>query len=454
MTKNASQGSINQQIFPLIPERFLSELPEPPLTGIQLSVAATATAHLTGALHVKITDPNGVLQPTATLTPGAGESYLIGMTSSTLAAGPYTGRFQVSICYDQGCTQPVAGSPVSVAFDFTVRAAYTLAPNVLSSTFTAGSTNALMIAVTPDTPIAAPAYVSLTDPDGVLSAARSVTANNNGSYSITVQPASSLASGQHNGTLFLNLCRDAACASPLTGSPLPVPYEFTVLAAPPALTLSPASAKGAFVAGDPVPFLIHVSAVVATGLSFPIYVSVDDSSGTLLGTATLSAELSNHSMLIVQANPSLAAGHYTGSFQLNVCHDQSCMQSVSGSPLLVPFDIQIGTNANAGLTALAPWPGVGDWETFQRNAAHTGFVPVTLDPAVFASRWLWTAPDKRVSTVTTAAGRLYVNSGYVTYALNEFDHGIVWQHDFAVDLAGINIIATLNPPAVSAERSS
>ena len=31
MTKNPSQGSINQQIFPLIPERFLSELPEPPL---------------------------------------------------------------------------------------------------------------------------------------------------------------------------------------------------------------------------------------------------------------------------------------------------------------------------------------------------------------------------------------------------------------------------------------
>ena len=30
MTKNASQGSINQQIFPLIPERLLSELPEPP----------------------------------------------------------------------------------------------------------------------------------------------------------------------------------------------------------------------------------------------------------------------------------------------------------------------------------------------------------------------------------------------------------------------------------------
>jgi hypothetical protein len=39
LTKNASQGSINQQIFPLIPERFLSELPEPPLSREPLSPA-------------------------------------------------------------------------------------------------------------------------------------------------------------------------------------------------------------------------------------------------------------------------------------------------------------------------------------------------------------------------------------------------------------------------------
>jgi hypothetical protein len=34
LTKNATQGSINQQIFPLIPETFLSELPEPPLSPL------------------------------------------------------------------------------------------------------------------------------------------------------------------------------------------------------------------------------------------------------------------------------------------------------------------------------------------------------------------------------------------------------------------------------------
>jgi hypothetical protein len=138
---------------------------------------------------------------------------------------------------------------------------------------------------------------------------------------------------------------------------------------------------------------------------------------------------------------------------LNVCHDQNCAQTLPGSPVTVPFDIQVSPLTNAGLTPLTPWPGVSDWETFQRNAAHTGFVPVTLNPAAFATRWLWTAPGKQVSTVTTSAGRLYVNSGHVTYALNEFDRSIAWKHDFDVVLAGINFTTWLNPPAVSGGKA-
>jgi hypothetical protein len=401
----------------------------------------------------KVSDPSGVLQPTATLTADSGWSYFVGLaTSPSLAAGHYTGTFQVSICRDQACAQTIGGSPAPVSFDFTFMAAYTLAPTSLSATFTAGSPSALTFTVTPTEPLAVSAHVSLSDPKGVLSSARSVTVNDDGSYSITVQPASSLTPGHFTRTLTLNLCQDTACASPLARSPLSVPYDFTVLAAPPALTFSPSSAEGSFTAGDPVPFLINLQATVAAGISFPIYASVNDSSGTFLSTAKLSSELSHMYMLTVQASPSLAAGHYTGSFHLNVCHDQNCTQPVPGSPATVQFDIQVVTNPHAGLTVLTPWPRVADWQTFQGNVAHTGFVPVTLDPTVFATRWIWTAPNKQLSTITTAVGRLYVNSGSVMYVLNEFDKSIAWQHDFAVDLAGINFNWTLNPPAVSAGK--
>lgn len=34
-----------------------------------------------------------------------------------------------------------------------------------------------------------------------------------------------------------------------------------------------------------------------------------------------------------------------------------------------------------------------DWETFRANAAHNGFVPITLDPGKFAKAWEWKAPS-------------------------------------------------------------
>src|SRR5262249_47947355 len=133
-------------------------------TSTQLSIVATPTAQSTVG-YVKITDQNGVLQPTATLTAGTGQSYTVGlMTSPSLGAGHYTGSFQVSLCYDSGCAQLVAGSPVSVQFDFTVLATYTLTPGTLSASFTTGLPTPLTFTVTPTTPFTGPVYVSLADP--------------------------------------------------------------------------------------------------------------------------------------------------------------------------------------------------------------------------------------------------------------------------------------------------
>src|SRR4051794_1397661 len=72
-------------------------------TSQALSIVATPTASVAGTLYAKVADSNGVLQPTVTLTPGAGSSYTVGIaTSTSLAAGHYTGSFTVSLCYDSG----------------------------------------------------------------------------------------------------------------------------------------------------------------------------------------------------------------------------------------------------------------------------------------------------------------------------------------------------------------
>jgi hypothetical protein len=243
-------------------------------TSVQLSVVATPTIPLTGTIYVTIIDHNGVLEPTATLTQGAGQSYTVGlMTSASLKVGHYADSFQVNLCYDAGCAQPVAGSPVSIPFDFTVTdsgAAYTLTPTALSESFSQGSPTPLTVTVTPVTPFNGSVNVSLADPTGVLSAMKPVKANSDGSYSITVQPAASLLPGHVTGTLSLNLCTDSTCASPLPGSPVPVPYDFTIVAAPVPLAFSAASANGTFTAGDPLPFLINMQAKASTGLSISV----------------------------------------------------------------------------------------------------------------------------------------------------------------------------------------
>jgi hypothetical protein len=438
-------------------------------TSQSLQIIATPTIQLTGTVYVTIIDKNGVLQPSVTFTSNGNSSYTVGLlTSPSLKAGHYAGDFQVNLCYDAGCSSPVPGSPVSVAFDFTVTPAptppaYTLVPTVLTATFTAGSSIAAMsVTVTPATPFTGPVTITVSDPAHVLSTSSQVTANGKQSYTVTVIPSASLAPGHVTGSFSLNLCSDQACASPLNGSPVSVGYDFTVLAPPAALILSPGRASGAFTAGDPFPFLITMGATASVGLPDPLYVAVSDSSGTLLSKANLTSGASPYQFqLNLQASPALAAGHYTGSFQLNVCSDQACTAAVPGSPLVVPFDIQVSpAPANAGLTPLTPWPGVADWSTFQANAAHTAFVPVTLDPSVFATRWLWTTPNPatgqnsdgaptHVSTLTVAGGQLYVDSGYVLYALREFDHSTVWQHDFSGVDAVPGFPAALNPPAVS-----
>lgn len=93
-----------------------------------------------------------------------------------------------------------------------------------------------------------------------------------------------------------------------------------------------------------------------------------------------------------------------------------------------------------------------EWGGFQGNAAHNGYVPVTLDPAKFALAWEWrrSTPGvfRAINPVVTDKGHVYLTDddyfGTVTslYALDEVDGKLAWRHDF------LNIPA-LNPPAVA-----
>lgn len=102
------------------------------------------------------------------------------------------------------------------------------------------------------------------------------------------------------------------------------------------------------------------------------------------------------------------------------------------------------------ITALGAWNGVPDWTTYQGNSAHTGYVPIALDPNTFSTRWEGPTLNQHFGyssspfTLTTSSGQLYIAYGLILYALKELDGSPVWQYDFS----GLPF-PSVNPPAVS-----
>jgi outer membrane protein assembly factor BamB len=109
---------------------------------------------------------------------------------------------------------------------------------------------------------------------------------------------------------------------------------------------------------------------------------------------------------------------------------------------LVPGAVALAASAvAAGKTSVQPWT------TYQGNALHTGYVPVTLDATQFVESWSMPIGDSGASLqqATEADGMVYVSqNGYFNgqglYVLNAQDGTILWNLPFPD-------IFSVNPPA-------
>jgi hypothetical protein len=429
-------------------------------TATAVILTASPAAGLTGTLYVKVTD--SVLSPSVTFAATTGGKYSLTLENSTaLTQGSYSGNLTVDVCSDSACTQAVAGSPVMLPYALTITQAppaqvFAPTPSALNASFTAGLPPNISVTLTPSPQFTAQLFVSIS-PANIMQPGATITANAGGTYTVNMTPLASLAPSNPTGTLTLKLCLDAACGTVAPGSPVTLTYNFTIFAPPPALTLTPSTLSGSFVAGSPFPPNITVQATPSPDVSGQLYVAVSDTTGTFSSAASFGYldQTKPYQLLQVRALPTLAAGSHSGNIKLNVCNDSACTTPVLGSPVTVPFNVTIApAPANAGLTPLVPWSGVAGWNTYQGNASHTGFVPVTLDPTMFAYRWLWQTPSTAtdaaaLSTLTVAGSQVYVDSGHVLYALKEFDKSTAWSHDFSNIVYVPGIVADLDPPAVS-----
>lgn len=227
--------------------------------------------------------------------------------------------------------------------------------------------------------------------------------------------------------------------------------------APPPVTVTPSVAKASFVAGYPVD--IALAGTLSSDVRGGVWIQVTPDPAvfekpSLSRISVVTEGVTLHPLA------SLPAGHYSGVIVVNICSDSACHNSLPGAPFNVPYDIdaisQDGQVATFNLSPLAPLAGAGDWGTFQGNAAHTGYVPVTLDASRFSRRWVWQAPSYAgvqwtPSAITTGGSLFFVASGpmydghpdrHELIAWRESDGGKAWSHGFG-DLA----YANTNPPS-------
>lgn len=305
-----------------------------------------------------------------------------------------------------------------------------------------------------------PFNVAIIDPAGVVSAQVDISAQSPLEYRAALQTSRTLRAGEHSTMLEVRLCEDTpmTCAKPLPGSPWRVPLKVQVKPAAEAkarLTLVTPSVSVTTYPGESTGFAIE--AKLSTDLmARNVRIGMFDPASITNAESSQWTQESNGNYvfkLSTATSNALAAGTYTSNLELRVCEDdvRVCRQPIAGSPWIVPLTMQILSPTN--LTALAPVDGLGAWGTYQGNAAHTGYVAASFDPARFSRRFKVESLGDYGHSYNSAAidnGRaFYVRNGAngraELVAVSEDTGELAWK----ADMGGLHRV---NPPAAANGR--
>ena len=94
---------------------------------------------------------------------------------------------------------------------------------------------------------------------------------------------------------------------------------------------------------------------------------------------------------------------------------------------------------------LADWSGAVEWTTYQGNASHTGYNPVTMDVRAFQELWTKTVSTAALNPVTAGDGKVFVTTNAYfgvqqAKSLDARTGGELWSRDFGS-------IHSVDPPA-------
>jgi len=222
----------------------------------------------------------------------------------------------------------------------------------------------------------------------------------------------------------------SACGGGGSSSPAPAPSVLlSVTSAPVDLNLA---------AGDDIDVTMQ-GTWKKQNLDAPVYLSVRDAGGRFALPQPQAATGADFSFKL-SALPTVAAGTYSGALEVRACKDAACADTWPGSASLA-YSMKIAA--------------VGDWEMYQRDAAHTGYVPITVNLARAAKAWEWQRSEDSplgaaINPVVTGGGKVFVTGDVyfgqgIVYALSEKDGSETWRYP-------LGQVPAFSPPSVSKGR--
>jgi outer membrane protein assembly factor BamB len=202
-------------------------------------------------------------------------------------------------------------------------------------------------------------------------------------------------------------------------------------------TLTPASATVEANDGNPAKFSFTVAVSATPSGSVVPVVGADGLVVAVDGSVDTS--VANQYTVHLATLPTVDAGTYRGEVLFSLCSDATCSS------------VHAGTQQRFTYTATVTQ---GEWSTFQRDAAHSGFVNVQFDPARFSRIWTWSRPagDPEplggINAVATGAGSVFVSKDVyfgqgAVYALDETTGALKWTY-------ALGEMASAGPAAFSA----
>ena len=174
------------------------------------------------------------------------------------------------------------------------------------------------------------------------------------------------------------------------------------------VNVTSASISASIAQGDPYSATVSGTWSATNLGSGTVYLRVSDSANTFTLPAIQAAPANGAFSYALPVAATLASGERTGTITVQACKDAACSNAHAGSSGSVSYRLTLNT--------------VPDWETAQGNAAHSGYVPITLDPGKFAKAWEWRpqhAPSVRtvwLGMPVTGSDGVYLNA--VPYAEN------------------------------------